>query len=74
MADADEQEAGKFASVLLVRAGCLMEDECPALLSGHGSGQAHTEINAKIVRLAQVADDLAVLAAGAAAIMRSQSD
>ncbi len=74
MTDVDEEEAGKLALALLVHAACLMEDECPALLSGHGSGQAHTEINAKIVRLAQVADDLAVLAAGAAAIMRSQSD
>lgn len=74
MTDVDKEEAGKLASALLVRAGCLMEDECPALVSGHGSGQPHTEITAKIERLAQVAADLAALAAAAGAIMRSERD
>jgi hypothetical protein len=74
MTDEDKEEARKLASVLLVRAGCLMEDECSALVYDKGSGQSHTEINAKIERLTQVAVELAALAAGAAAVMRSERD
>lgn len=74
MADADEQEAGKLASELLVRAGCLMEDECPALVSVHGSRPSQSDINARIECLEKVAADLAALAAAAGAIIRSERD
>jgi hypothetical protein len=59
---------------MLVHAGCLMEDESPALIAGLAFEDPRGDLARRIERLARVAADLAALAAGAAAILRSDND
>jgi hypothetical protein len=73
-AEHDTNEARSLAATLLVRAGCIMEDECVALLLAPKAESFPADLTARIEHLSQVAADLAALAAGAAALMRSDSD
>lgn len=74
MAEPDTNETKALAASLLVRAGCIMEDECVALLSAPRAESFQVNLTACIERLALVAADLAAIAAGAAALMRSERD
>lgn len=58
-------------AALLVEAGCVMEDESVALVSGLPTEVASVE--GRIARLAQVATDLAALANAASVILRTST-
>lgn len=73
-AEHDTNDTRVIAASLLVRAGCIMEDECVALLLAPKAESFQADLTARIERLSQVAADLAGIAAGAAALIRSQGD
>ena len=71
MADRTTDEGNSLAIALLVRAGCMMEDDSPALLLGVGPADTGDSLNQRIACLARVASSFA---AAASAALRTESD
>lgn len=71
LVDADEHSR-RLIGDLLVWAGVLMEDNCREMISQLPA--EHDQVSARIGRLAQLAADLACLAAAASTLLRRHAD